>query len=571
MASLFAALGLAVLGMGQQTQSVPSESFYTKNPFIIYPASSRRSAFAHRYHTNFLVNALSVAQHQSVPLAPSIGPFFQAGGYGPSSLWAAYGLTSVEPNVGSGVIAIVDAFHDPTALHDFNVFSAQYGLPQETSTNPTAASNQHFQVVYQGGTAPTTPPSEVGWIGEISLDIEWAHAMAPNAKIILYEAQDNFDNLYVMAQQAAQNGANEVSMSFGGGEFSGEAALNSYFQHAGTSYFASTGDSGSAPSGDREIPSLLDSVVGVGGTSLQFVGGNAVETGWSDAGGGISAYIARPSFQSSVQSIVGAFRGAPDVSAVADPYTGVNIYTSTDDGYGTGWQVFGGTSLACPVVAAITNVRGNWSSTVGGELSRIYNFFYTQSRYPLYYRDVTSGLTTAGSCKSGYDLVTGIGTPVGLVNWNITYPATAVSSYYSGSSTSGGLTDIGSLDGSSMTTTSIRQGYNQTAGDVVTVTNAGLTSATRILGYSVTFQLPTTAYLQLFGYNYATGAWDRFATQRGNGASQNLSYYILTSQVPNYISGGTSKFLLRGYAPGTYSTPASPFTLGVDLARCVGS
>src|SRR6266567_704218 len=182
-----------------------------------------------RAHTNHLIR---IGEPEG-----GLGP---GGGMTPEQLRSFYALGSTG---GSGLVVIVDAFHYPTALNDFNVFSAQFGLPQETSTDELAPTNQVFQVVYASGSKPR---NNCGWAQEAALDIEWAHAMAPGAKIVLVEAATNsFANLFAAVDVAsAIANAQEVSMSWGGSEFSSEASNDGHFTHQGIVYFAASGDTG---------------------------------------------------------------------------------------------------------------------------------------------------------------------------------------------------------------------------------------------------------------------------------------------------------------------------------------
>ncbi len=286
-------------------------------------------------------------------------------GFGPSDVRAAYNIPSLS---GTKAIAIVDAYHYATALNDFNVFAKMYGLPLETSTNATLATNTHFQVVYQGTTAPSV---NSGWNMEAALDIEWVHAIAPNAKIYLVEANSSsLNDMYAATKKAATlANVKEVSMSWGAGEYSGETSADSTFSATGVVFFASSGDTTAV----QEYPSESPNVVAVGGTSLVMSNGAVTkETPWSGAGGGISKYEAIPSYQKSIASYVGTKRGAADVCAIADPNTGVAVYDSTTVSGRSGWMVVGGTSLACPVTAAITNVSGSFLGSSPLELAKIY-------------------------------------------------------------------------------------------------------------------------------------------------------------------------------------------------------
>ena len=343
-----------------------------------------------------------------------IGPQFVGtapGGETPSSIASAYSLTNLAAD-GSGVIVIVDAFHYPTALNDFNVFAKQFGLPSEPSTDPLNANNQVFQVVYASGSKPR---SNCGWAQEAALDIEWAHAMAPNAKIVLVEAASNsFTNLFKAVDVASSiANAREVSMSWGGSEFSTEATNDSHFTHSGIVYFAASGDTGGAVI----YPGASGNVVAAGGTRInRDNSGNFLsETGWSGSGGGPSKYEPRPSYQDIIGTIVGSARGVPDYSFDADPNSGVSVYDSTSCQGFSGWLVFGGTSVASPSLSGIVNSAGNNTSS-SAELNLLYQsvgnngLTINNSNF----RDIQSGTAGSFSATTGWDFVTGIGSTITL-------------------------------------------------------------------------------------------------------------------------------------------------------------
>ena len=345
-----------------------------------------------RAHTNHLIR---IGEPEG-----GLGP---GGGMTPAQLRSFYALGSTG---GSGLVVIVDAFHYPTALNDFNVFSAQFGLPQETSTDELAPTNQVFQVAYASGSKPR---NNCGWAQEAALDIEWAHAMAPGAKIVLVEAATNsFANLFAAVDVASTLvGAKQVSMSWGGSEFSSEASNDFHFlQTSGVVYFASSGDTG----GRTIYPSASPYVVAAGGTRVNTNSSGAFlsETGWSGSGGGPSLYESRPSYQSGIASIVGTKRGIPDVSSDADPNTGVSVYDSTRCQGLSGWLVFGGTSVSSPCLAGMENLSGHSYANSPVLLTNTYSRLGTNS-----FRDILTGSAGSFSCTAGWDFVTGVGSPQG--------------------------------------------------------------------------------------------------------------------------------------------------------------
>jgi subtilase family serine protease len=375
------------------------------NPNVLVPNSSIPKWFetGQAAHTHVLM-WVGAPQHTSEfwePIAQSepntlySGPApraFTPSGFGPSDIRNAYGVSALG---GAKAIAIVDAYHYPTALSDFNSFCSQFGLPRETSSNPTASTNQVLQVVSQGS---GTPAVNADWNIEAALDIQWAHAMAPNAKIYLVEANtSNLSDMFLAVKKAAGlPNVKEVSMSWGAGEFSSETSADSTFASNGVVFFASTGDSQAV----REYPSESPNVVAVGGTTLHMSHGAVTSEGpWMGSGGGISAYEARPSYQNNLASVVGKKRGAADISAVADPNTGVAIYCK-------GWMVVGGTSLSCPVMAGLVNRASSFLSSSNAELTKIYGGAGGKN-----FRKVVGAV----SSSSLWNYATGVGSPLGTI------------------------------------------------------------------------------------------------------------------------------------------------------------
>jgi kumamolisin len=376
---------------------------------VVIPESSqvRAEDLGLRAHTNHVIlapeaaperpelrEAESDAASQSVVL-PTWGS--------PQAMRSVYSLPSTG---GAGVIAVVDAYDYPSAQHDLNAFAAQFGLPECTTANGC------FRQVYAAG---TKPQANCSWAQEEALDIEWAHAMAPNAKIVLVEAASNGSTDLAKAVDVASaivnpsgHGFGEVSMSWGFTEFSGETALDAHFQREGVVYVASTGDVGGA----QNYPAVSPHVVAAGGTSLHFnaQGQLASESAWSDAGGGPSSYEARPAYQAAIVEVVGGRRGTPDVSFDADPNSGAWVYDSTSCGGLAGWLMFGGTSLSSPAIAGIINLAGHFYSSTTLELDNVYSHLGTAD-----FRDITVGQAGTFRATKGWDFATGIGTSIGLV------------------------------------------------------------------------------------------------------------------------------------------------------------
>ncbi len=326
-------------------------------------------------------------------------------GYGPADLKSAYGLPS---SGGAGqTVAIVDAFGDNTAEADLATYRSNHGLPACTTANGC------FKKVNQNGVQGSYPTNDQGWALETQLDLEMVSATCPGCKILLVEATSNVNaNLYAAEDTAARLGATEISNSYGGGEASSETTDDAHFNHPGAAITVSSGDSGFGV----EYPAASRYVTSVGGTSLSHAS-NArgwTETAWNGSGSGCSAYEPKPAWQTDSGC---ARRTVADVSAVADPNTGVAVYDSNCNIVGQilgqcfkGWGVVGGTSASAPIVAGVYGLAGNGSSVNYGS----FPYSHTASLF-----DVTSG--NNGSCSSaylctsgaGYDGPTGLGTPNG--------------------------------------------------------------------------------------------------------------------------------------------------------------
>lgn len=334
-------------------------------------------------------------------------------GLTPVQIRGAYGFDHVAfpgnvPADGRGqTIAIVDAYDDPTAAADLLAFDRQFALP--------AASFVKVGLDATGRASTTHLPSpDRDWSVEIGLDVEWAHAIAPAASILLVEAHSNSYADLLRAVDFARRvpGVSAVSMSWGSGEFRGETAFDAYFTtpagHAGVTFLASSGDGG-APA---LFPSVSAHVVSVGGTSLQVDPTNEWldESGWAGGGGGISRFVRQPAYQKSLAIFSGGMRTAPDVAYDADPNTGVAVLATY--GYG-GWLQVGGTSAGAPQWAALVALA-NQGRALAGEASLD---GFTQTLPRLYrlpasdFHDIWTG-DNGFVASAGYDLVTGLGSPV---------------------------------------------------------------------------------------------------------------------------------------------------------------
>ena len=263
-------------------------------------------------------------------LQSGLQPFASSpSGFHPGDLQSAYNLPSATGGAGM-TVAIVDAYDDPKAESDLAVYRSQFpGLPACTTSNGC------FRKVNQSG-GTKSPRGNVGWAEEISLDLDMVSAICPKCKILLVEATSaTFSNLSAAEDTAAKLGASAISNSYGGSEWNTETSYDTHYNHPGIAITVSSGDSGYGV----QYPAASPNVTAVGGTSLTKAGGGWTEAAWSGAGSGCSAYEAKPSWQKDTGC---SNRTVADVSAVADPNTGVSVY----DTYGvSGWLVFGGTSF----------------------------------------------------------------------------------------------------------------------------------------------------------------------------------------------------------------------------------
>jgi kumamolisin len=294
------------------------------------------------------------------------------------------------PLGGVGAIAIVDAGYYPSAKSDLDAFSKYFGIPKAD-----------FTVVYADG---KRPPEYSDWEVEEALDIEWAHAMAPKAKLFLVESvlcnskncntDPTWQAVKVASNLVAQNGGGVISMSWGDAEWPQERNFDHYFTTPGVVYFAASGDSGI---GVSIHPGASPNVVSVGGTSFNRDGnGNFINEVYGGGGGDISPYEPRPSYQDGIEKIVGKFRGYPDVGS---DFCCAAIYLQ-------GWGAVGGTSWSSPTMAGIVNAAGQLKKSTADELNMIYTEYANQKEYKAEFYDITQG---ASQCTTGWDLCAGVG------------------------------------------------------------------------------------------------------------------------------------------------------------------
>jgi kumamolisin len=341
-----------------------------------------------RHHTNYFF----VDSDQPTPQPPP-------GVETPGSVACVYQLVSgpagcpvststTVPSGGWGAIAVVDAGDYPTAASDLAAFSAYYNIPAAD-----------FTVTWPG---TTKPPVYEGWLAEEALDIEWAHSMAPKAKLYLVESvQQNTDPTWAAVEYAAQlvakAGGGVVSMSWGDPEVSQELSWDKFFTNDHVVFFAAAGDGGL---GVSIYPGASPNVVAVGGTyfNRNSNGDFTYEQYYTGGGGGdLSPYEPRPAYQDGVQDVVGTQRGYPDV---ASDFCCAPIYLEG------GWYSVGGTSWASPTFAGIVNAAGHKAHGSVAELTHIYNVLANSAEYAADFNDITQG---APQCVVGFNQCAGIG------------------------------------------------------------------------------------------------------------------------------------------------------------------
>ncbi|WP_333777950.1 putative Ig domain-containing protein [Streptomyces sp. IBSBF 3136] len=428
-------------------------------------------------------------------------------GLSPANLHSAYNLPT---SGGSGLtVAVVDAYNDPNAESDLATYRSTYGLSACTKANGC------FKQVSQTGSTTSLPTNDTGWAGEEALDLDMVSAVCPNCNIVLVEANSaNDSDLGIAENEAVSLGAKVVSNSWGGGESSAQTTEDTqYFKHPGVAITVSSGDSAYG----AEYPATSQYVTAVGGTALTTASNSR---GWSESvwhtsstegtGSGCSAYDPKPSWQTDTSC---SKRMEADVSAVADPATGVAVY---DTYGGSGWAVYGGTSASAPIVAGVYALAGTPGST---DYPAKYPYAHTGNLY-----DVTSG--SNGSCSTsyfctagtGYDGPTGWGTPNG--------------------------------------TTAFTAGT--TSGNTVTVTNPGSQSTTT--GGSASLQIHATdsagAALTYSASGLPTGLSINSSTGLISGTASTAGTYqvTVTAKDSTGASGSTSFTWTVGSSGGTCSS-----------------
>ncbi len=403
------AIALVAAGLGTATAqaAVPTASAagaagsaVTTRAVCGSPARGHASCFALQ-RTDSAARSANQRMNSALSAARAAGRAAAAStpsGLSPAQIQSAYRLSGLKS--GGRTVAIVDAYHDPTAASDLATYRSQYGLP--------ACGSGCFTQVNQSGQQSNYPTVDAGWAEEISLDLDMVSATCPDCKILLVEANSSsIANLGAAVNTAARLGAKAISNSYGGSDLP-DSSYGAPYNHAGIAVTASSGDSGYG----AQFPADSKYVTAVGGTSLRTASNSRgwTETAWSGAGSGCSRYNTALPAASSFNT--GCSRRAEaDVSAVADPATGVAVYDSTvPSGDTKGWLVFGGTSASSPIIASVYALSGN---TAGYANAIPYS-------HPSLLFDVTSG--SNGHCsvkqlctaRTGWDGPTGLGTPNGV-------------------------------------------------------------------------------------------------------------------------------------------------------------
>ena len=405
---------------------------------------------------------------------PALSPNALPSGYGRTDLLSAYSLPS---SGGSGqTVAIVDAQDDPNAESDLATYRSTYGLPACTTANGC------FKKIDQNG-GTNYPSADSGWAGEISLDVDMVSAVCPTCHILLVEATSaSMADLGTAVNRAVSQGAKFVSNSYGGSEDGSEGTADSqYFHHPGVAITASSGDG--AYAGGTSYPASSQYVTAVGGTALSRSSGTT--RGWTEsvwktnssegAGSGCSQDVAKPAWQKDTGC---SKRMVSDVSAVADPATGVAVYQTYG---GSGWAVYGGTSASSPIIASVYALAGTPGSS---DVPASYAYAHTGNLY-----DVTSG--NNGSCSpsyfctaaTGYDGPTGLGTPNGLGAFTAGGTGTETVS----------VTNPGSQSGVVGTAVAKQISATDSAGKALTYSATGLPAGLSISSSGLISGTPTTA------------------------------------------------------------------------------
>jgi hypothetical protein len=535
-----------------------------------------------------LFSALAFPQAEVLAAVGASSPY----GRTPAQIRKSYGVDSVDFNgvVGDGsgqTIALIDAYDNPSMVSssnsnfvnsDLHRFDVQFGLPDPPS----------FIKVNQSGST-NYPAFDAGWAGEIALDVEWAHAIAPGANILLVEASSatlaNLNSAVSWAKD--QPGVTAISMSYNGPESPTESSRDSFFTtpagHAGITFFAAAGDEGSAGSSQTYSPN----VVAVGGTTLNQADSSGTyggETAWSLSGGGISQYERKPAYQYLVTTPSSTMRTVPDVAADADTTSGVAVFDTSDAGVGSApqWFEYAGTSLAAPIWAGVVSIANQGRALRGLDsldgptqtLPRLYSL----SSFD--FHDITSGNNGGFSAGPGYDAVTGRGSPVG----NVLIPDLAGAVTLSGTAFNDAAGDgaFGSGDtGISGVTVFVDLNHNGAldSGEPSDITDSGgrysFSDLLGGVGYTVreiapAGQTPTTQNPLMLGGSYGQSVNGNFGSQRPvqssfSGSALTLALDAGGNNVEIYNSSDASGSPAYSIPRGELSTLTFTGTAGGDV------
>ncbi|MGW5372852.1 putative Ig domain-containing protein, partial [Streptomyces sp. NPDC004011] len=444
-------------------------------------------------------------------------------GLSPANLHSAYNLPTT---AGSGMtVAIVDAYNDPNAESDLATYRSTYGLSSCTKANGC------FKQVSQTGSTTSLPTNDSGWAGEEALDLDMVSAVCPNCSIVLVEANSaNDTDLGIAENEAVSLGAKVVSNSWGGSESSTQTSEDtSYFKHPGVAITVSSGDSAYG----AEYPATSQYVTAVGGTALTTA---ANSRGWSESvwhtnstegtGSGCSAYDPKPSWQTDTGC---SKRMEADVSAVADPATGVAVY---DTYGGSGWAVYGGTSASAPIVAGVYALAGTPGAS---DYPAKYPYAHTGNLY-----DVTSG--SNGSCSPSYFCTAGTGYD-GPTGWGTPNGTTAFTSGGGGGGNTVSVADPGSQSTTTGSSVSLQISASDSGGAALTYSATGLPTGLSInssnglisgtASTAGTYQVTVTAK----DSTGASGATSFTWTVSGGGGGGCTSSQLLSN--PGFESGST--------------------------------
>ena len=529
---VLALCGLAAAAFGGRAAAAPAPVPASFARVCADPAPGELACFALRRTTGVM---------PTIP--PGVSPAATVGGYGPSDLASAYKLPT---NLGSGkTVAIVDAYNNPNAESDLATYRSQFGLPACTTANGC------FRKVNQNGAASPLPAANAGWSSEIALDIEMVSAVCPLCNILLVEANSpTTANLGTAVNTAVAQGAVAVSNSYGGPESSSDPSTGAtYYKHPGVAITVSSGDGGYGV----EFPASSPWVTAVGGTSLTAAS-NArgwTETAWGSvsnsnggAGSGCSAVETKPSFQTDTGC---ARRTVADVSAVADPSTGVAVY----DSYGSGgWTVFGGTSVASPIIASVYALA---SSPAAGDFPNSYPYANPSALF-----DVTSGAN--GSCGgsylctagAGYDGPTGLGTPNGVAAFGPAATTNNFSVAVSPTSASVAPGSNATATVSTAVTSGSAQSVSLSASGLPAGATASFSPATITAGSSSTLTIATSS-------STPTGTYTVTITATGTSATHTTTFTLTvqsstTSDFSISVSPTSASVIAGNSAAATVST-----------------